>query len=107
MSHETWRTLAYFGVALACVGTPLSAFGSEWDPGQTTTSVLPGEVSGDDTDFGPDGVYGRFDGDLDLALSAGAELESGAERLLVAASVHYYWTAGLYTAYREAVGDDR
>jgi len=105
MKIQSWRTLVCFGVALPCVGTPLAVHGAEWDPGQNTTSTLPGEVSGDATDFGADGVYGRFDGDLDLALSAGAELESGAERLLVAASAHYYWTAGVYTAYREAVGD--
>jgi hypothetical protein len=108
MNHQTWRTLRWcFGVALVCDGTPLVASAAEWDPGQSTTSVLPGEISTEAPDFGPDGVYGRFDGDLDLALSAGAELESGVERLLVAASAHYYWTAGVYTAYREAVGDDR
>jgi len=109
MNLQTWRTLVCFGAVLACVGTgiPLTASGAEWEPGHGTTSVLPGEVSADDTDFGPDGVYGRFDGDLDLALSAGAELESGVERVLVAASAHYYWTAGVYTAYREAVGDVR
>ena len=109
MNLQTCRTLLCVGAVLACVGTgmPLTASGAEWEPGHSTTSVLPGEVSADDTDFGPDGVYGRFDGDLDLALSAGAELESGVERVLVAASAHYYWTAGVYTAYREAVGDVR
>ena len=51
-----------------------------------------------------DGVYGRFDGDLDLRLHAGAAFGAGGPSLAVAASALYLDTAGLYTHYTDALG---
>jgi hypothetical protein len=53
---------------------------------------------------GIDGVYGRFDGNLALAASAGAELEGGEPRAALKLSAHYLWTAGLYARYSDAFG---
>ena len=53
-----------------------------------------------------DGVYGRFDGDLDVAVALGGELEKDAARAAARASVHYFWTAGVYASYRDALGRD-
>ncbi|HEU5077307.1 MAG TPA: hypothetical protein VFU02_24115 [Polyangiaceae bacterium] len=92
-------------VASALAKGPL-AYATDWEPGNRTTAPLPGEVGSLDAGNAVDGVYGRFDGDVDLALSLGAELESDVERLLVAASAHYFWTAGVYGTFREAMGDD-
>ena len=103
-SHADFVALSVVLQALALVP---EASAAEWEPGHSTTSSLPGEISPADEASDVDGVYGRFDGDLDLGLSLGAELESEVERVLVAASAHYFWTAGLYGTYREAVGDDR
>jgi hypothetical protein len=98
--------LALSTAALALGQVP-RAYATEWDPGDRTASELPGEIRRSDGASTVDGVYGRFDGDLDLALSLGAELESDVQRLLVAASAHYFWTAGIYGTYREALGDGR
>ena len=53
---------------------------------------------------GYDGVYGRFDGTLGLAASAGAELEAGEPRSALKLSAHYLWTAGVYGRYSDAFG---
>ena len=107
MTAPSYRLLVALCVTAPTLASAGSAFAADWEPGNPTTAKLPGELSSSDTASGPDGVYGRFDGDLDLGLAVGAELESEVERLLVAASAHYFWTVGLYTTYREAVGDDR
>jgi hypothetical protein len=54
---------------------------------------------------GYDGVYGRFDGSLALAASAGAELEDGEPRGAFKISAHYMWTAGVYARYSDAFGN--
>lgn len=54
--------------------------------------------------LGSDGVYGRFDGSLALAASAGAELEGGELRGALKLSAHYLWTAGVYARYSDAFG---
>lgn len=104
--HARWQPLTPSAI-LCVLALTARAHGTEWEPGHRTTSELPGEIRPSDATNEFDGVYGRFDGDLDLGLSLGAELESDVERLLVAASAHYFWTAGVYGTYREAVGDDR
>ncbi len=76
-----------------------------WSPGHDTTSKLQGEVSADRRSPGADGVYGRLDGDLTLGFGAGAELTDGSARGLFDVTAHYYWTAGIYAAYRERLGD--
>jgi len=55
---------------------------------------------------GSDGVYDRFDGSLALAGTLGAELEAGAPRGAVRASAHYWWVAGVYGRYSDALGHD-
>lgn len=53
-----------------------------------------------------DGVYGRFEGDLDFALGVGAELDEGAARGALRFSLHYFYAAGFYATYRDAFSDD-
>lgn len=53
---------------------------------------------------GYDGVYGRFDGALTLAASAGTELQTGAARGSLRVSAHYWWTAGIYARFADAFG---
>jgi hypothetical protein len=55
---------------------------------------------------GSDGVYGRLDGSLALALSAGAELEAGEPRAALRLGGHYLWTAGAYLRYSDAFGSN-
>ena len=54
-----------------------------------------------------DGVYGRFDGDLSLALGAGGELgfDPASPRLLGTLTLRYYSLVGIYAGYREGVRD--
>ncbi|HYQ27823.1 MAG TPA: hypothetical protein VER04_11410 [Polyangiaceae bacterium] len=53
-----------------------------------------------------DGVYDRFDGDLDLGLALGAELGSaGQVAPAVRASAHYFSSAGVYLSGRFKAGE--
>src|ERR1700761_3683405 len=57
-------------------------------------------------DSSRDGVYDRFDGDVELALGAGAEFGSaGSVAPVVHGSAHYFSLAGLYAAGRFKVAD--
>lgn len=51
-----------------------------------------------------DGVYGRFDGDVELGLAAGAGIGQGGPQLVAEASAVYLGTAGLYAHYADALG---
>jgi hypothetical protein len=54
-----------------------------------------------------DGVYDRFDGDLDLGLGLGVELGSaGHAAPAIRGTAHYFSIAGLYLAGRAHAGDD-
>ncbi len=53
---------------------------------------------------GQDGVYGRFDGTLDLGVAAGLELEAGEPRASLRATGHVWWTAGAYLRYADGFG---
>jgi len=54
-----------------------------------------------------DGVYDRFDGDLDLGLALGAELGSAGQAApALRASAHYFSIAGVYLAGRIKAGDE-
>lgn len=55
---------------------------------------------------GDDGVYGRFDGSVDLGLSAGVELEDEEPRAALRISGHYWWTAGAYLRYADGFGSN-
>jgi len=57
-------------------------------------------------DSSHDGVYDRFDGDIELALAAGAEFGSaGSAAPVLHGSAHYFSIAGIYTAGRFKVSD--
>ncbi len=59
-----------------------------------------------DSDETNDGVYDRFDGDLDLGLALGAEFGSaGRAAPTLRASAHYFSIAGVYVAGRIKAGD--
>ncbi|HMJ50922.1 MAG TPA: hypothetical protein VK540_02575 [Polyangiaceae bacterium] len=51
-----------------------------------------------------DGVYGRFDGDLDLSLAGGATFGSTGPTAAVIGRAIFFQTAGLYTVYTDALG---
>lgn len=75
-----------------------------------TSSVQNGNV-GDalkppDTHPTTDGVYGRLDGDLALALSIGSRYVADGFSLGVRGSAHYFDSAGLSVAYSEALEAD-
>jgi hypothetical protein len=56
-------------------------------------------------DSSQDGVYGRFDGDLDFGLAVGAEVGSaGNAAPIVRGSAHYFSLAGLYAGGRFKAG---
>ena len=55
---------------------------------------------------GSDGVYGRFDGNIDLGLAAGVELEAGEPRAALRASGHYLSSAGVYFRYEDGFGSN-
>jgi len=52
----------------------------------------------------PDGVYGRFNGDLDLSLAAGSTFGSGGPTAAVMARALFFQTAGMYVLYTDALG---
>jgi hypothetical protein len=76
---------------------------SAW--GEPTTSSLPGEVGERERPEG-DGVYGRFDGDLDVGLALGLEADDDANRGVARLSVHYFSMMGVYTTYSDALGEE-
>jgi hypothetical protein len=51
-----------------------------------------------------DGLYGRFEGDLDLRLSAGAAVTRGGPSLSVEAGARYLSTAGVYAHWADGLG---
>jgi hypothetical protein len=53
---------------------------------------------------GDDGVYGRFDGDIELRAHAGVAFAGGGPMLAARLSVIYLSTAGIYTHYTDALG---
>src|SRR5215207_2628346 len=68
--------------------------------GASARSPRTAEASGD-------GVYGRFDGDLDLGLALGAELGSAGQAApALRATAHYFSVAGVYANGRIKTGDE-
>ena len=57
-------------------------------------------------DDSPDGLYGRFDGDLEVRASAGLGLQASSPTLRLEASALYLASAGVYATYDEAFGAD-
>lgn len=52
-----------------------------------------------------DGVYGRFDGDIDAALGLGARLSPEGPAPAARASLHYFSMAGVYASYADEFDD--
>jgi hypothetical protein len=96
-------TRALLVLALLCSASQVHAFGRE------TTSRVRGEVDADHTRDPDDGVYGRFDGDLDFGLGAGGRYDGVSERLSLGSrlSAHYFWLAGAYVEYADALGQSQ
>lgn len=90
---KTGRRLGLFGALPLAVLWCAPARAAETDAARPRVQ-LPGY----------DGVYGRFDGVLALAASAGAELQTGAARGSLRVSAHYWWTAGIYARFADAFG---
>jgi hypothetical protein len=68
------------------------------------TAEVRGEVKGPD-DASGDGVYGRFDGDLEIGIGLGAELDfGGLTRPSAQLGLHYFARAGIYASYGDAFG---
>lgn len=53
---------------------------------------------------GSDGLYGRFDGDLDLRAHAGVAFAGGGPAMAASLSLVYLATAGVYAHYTDALG---
>lgn len=96
-------TRARLVVALLLVAPRASAFGRE------TTSPVKGEIDAGSVRSGSDGVYGRFDGDLDLGVGAGTRFDAASEQLALGSrlSAHYFSLAGLFVEYADALGQDQ
>lgn len=88
------RALGAAAGALLALLSAHGAVAAESEPPGRIHAPLPGS----------DGVYGRLDGSLTMALAAGAELESGELGGSLRLSGHYLWTAGAYVHYSDAFG---
>jgi hypothetical protein len=75
-----------------------------WEPGNSTTSRVKDEVDADDRGRSADGVYGRFEGDLDIGFGAGVDATTEATLGAVRGSLHYFSTIGVYLGYADALG---
>ena len=79
---------------------------ARWNPGREVAGTVEGEVEPGDTKPSSGGVYGRFEGDLDLGLGLGVEAAgghvAGASRL----SLHYFSMAGITAGYTDAIGGE-
>ena len=67
-----------------------------------SAAALPSRAAEDEVD----GVYGRFEGDLDLRLGAGVAVAKGGPQLAASVSALYMSTAGLYVHYTDALGSE-
>jgi hypothetical protein len=91
---SSWLLASSVGAAGLLLGAPARADDEPKPAARSLHAPLPGS----------DGVYGRFDGSLTLAASAGAELEDSEPRGALKISAHYMWTAGAYARYSDAFG---
>ncbi|HKO50795.1 MAG TPA: hypothetical protein VJV79_23910 [Polyangiaceae bacterium] len=88
----------------AAISALLVLFGVELTPraAQAQSKIGVRSATGSSTD----GVYGRFDGDLDLGLALGAEFGSAGDPApALRASAHYFSIAGVYLAGRIKAGE--
>jgi hypothetical protein len=54
-----------------------------------------------------DGAYGRFEGDLNLSLAAGATVGPGGPSAAAVVRAVFFETAGIYASYTDALGRER
>lgn len=73
-----------------------------WDPGRTVTSPVGEDVRHPSARHDADGVYGRFDGDLDIGLGIGADFTSDQIAGALRGTLHYFWMAGVFVEYADA-----
>ncbi len=92
------------GLAALAALSFASAARAEGAWGDRTTSHLAEEVDGGDRARG-DGVYGRFDGDLDIGLAVGLEADSDDTRAASRLSLHYFSMIGVYGGYSDSLGE--
>ncbi len=96
-------------MSLLAVSVLLAVFGADETQGfgRETTSPVRGEIDAQHRGGGGDGVYGRFDGDLDLGLGAGVGYASEDQKLGLSTrfSLHYFSLAGIFVDYSDALGD--
>jgi hypothetical protein len=104
---KTTCVTASLAAALLVFDTPANAEPEQlprWDPGRHVTARVGPEVVA--REASSDGVYGRFSGDLDFGVLAGAEFDRQSARSALRASVHYFSTAGAYVTFRDRLSDD-
>ncbi|HET9953749.1 MAG TPA: hypothetical protein VFQ61_04580 [Polyangiaceae bacterium] len=110
-------TLTLLALTSSAPGAPESLGGADQAPPQSNASDQPereqhsrprlassvrGEIEADNERFDGDGVYGRFDGDVNLALGVGAEVSEVA-RATAVGRVLYYSSVGVFAAYSDAM----
>ncbi len=93
---------------VACLLAARPAFSAD-AYGAPVTGAVRGEVDPDAGRADGDGAYGRFEGDLDLGLAAGANLSLTSEDVGAGARVNALWysSAGPYLSYAERVRGGR
>ena len=98
------QRLLWLLAALGAALTPAAAWADQpWHPGdEVGGAVRPRVKPPSDMD---DGVYGRFDGDLDLGLGLGVH-HTGESAPAVSAGVHYLSTIGIIAQYADRLGLD-
>jgi hypothetical protein len=113
MRQRIARTLgrAAVGVLAAVIATlgpglrEVHADEDPWHPGRQSASSVEGEAKPRDDGRSEDGVYGRLDGDLFLAVGAGVELGAGARAGGVARALMFH-SAGLTFGYARALSGE-
>ena len=68
------------------------------------TLLAPASAQAAEQDQVTDGAYGRFDGDLNFSLAAGATVGPGGPSAAVVGRVLFFESAGIYGAYTDALG---
>jgi hypothetical protein len=76
-----------------------------WTPGNEVTSPVSPSVDEDRESSIGDGVYGRFDGDVDLGLHGGAQV-AGNVAAAAGLTAHYFFMAGVFGRYTDGLGND-
>jgi hypothetical protein len=97
MSRRSWRCSAAVSFAWAAWSTSAGA-----EPVERAASPIESRAS---ARIGSDGLYGRFEGDLDLSLATGVELLRNGPGAAASFRAFYLETAGLYVTYASSFGN--